>query len=389
MKKKELLFGDQDRCGKPSASGMERLILCPASWQEEQKYPPAEDTADSAMGTRLHKHMEDGTTPDNPEEAEALAWCREKEQYLLEHFPYKDDETYFTERREVRLWDKDGKFSGKADVFYLAAHATHGYYVGNESPYAALIIDYKFGRGDVTPAQDNAQLGTLALLLKQRHPGLQHLCVALLQPFGTRDIVLAEYDEPALRDFHVRLSLCLVAATQENPLHRPSEKACKYCRASASCPALKTQLQKAQESGLTQNWDTLTPQQKRDAWNMTRLATRWVKAVEYRIRRDLEKGADIPGLTIGNGKTSFSVTDPTAAYTALNGIISASEFASCCKVQISTLDKLLHARLKQDNPRLTLEQARAWVRDALANCGETKTSAGTIKAIVNTKTAKA
>ena len=48
------------RGGKPSASGMQRLALCPGSWQAEAKCPPSEDSPDANMGTRLHKCMETG-----------------------------------------------------------------------------------------------------------------------------------------------------------------------------------------------------------------------------------------------------------------------------------------------------------------------------------------
>lgn len=74
-----------ERQGRPSASGMQRLFLCPGSWQAEKKCPVDEESEDAALGTMLHACMEHGTTPENPEDAEAVAWCREMEDFLCKN----------------------------------------------------------------------------------------------------------------------------------------------------------------------------------------------------------------------------------------------------------------------------------------------------------------
>ena len=126
---------EDERQGLPSASGMQRLFLCPGSWNAERKCPVDEESDDAALGTMLHVHMEQGTMPEDPEDAEAVAWCRETEISLCEKYLEMSDFSKDLLReqfmREVRYFEKDGMFSGKPDLVV---------YWGRR----ALVIDYKF-----------------------------------------------------------------------------------------------------------------------------------------------------------------------------------------------------------------------------------------------------
>lgn len=132
-----------ERQGLPSASGMQRLFLCPGSWNAERKCPIDEESEDAAMGTILHAHMEQGTMPEDPEDAEAVAWCREMEKALCEkHLGMKENWTDVQTVREVRLFERDRLFSGKPDMVAVWDRK-------------ALVVDYKFGRIPVSPAECN------------------------------------------------------------------------------------------------------------------------------------------------------------------------------------------------------------------------------------------
>ncbi len=144
---------EDERQGLPSASGMQRLFLCPGSWNAERKCPIEEESEDAAMGTILHAHMEQGTTPEDPEDAEAVAWCREMEKALYEkHLGMKENWTDVPKVREVRLFERDRLFSGKPDMVAVGVRK-------------AFVVDYKFGRIPVSPAECNLQLSALAVLV--------------------------------------------------------------------------------------------------------------------------------------------------------------------------------------------------------------------------------
>lgn len=51
----------------------------------------------------------------------------------------------------------------------------------NDQGATALIVDYKTGRGEVTPSKRNLQLLALAVLLKENYPKVRKVHAAILQ----------------------------------------------------------------------------------------------------------------------------------------------------------------------------------------------------------------
>ena len=142
-----------ERQGLPSASGMQRLFLCPGSWNAERKCPVDEESDDAALGTMLHAHMEQGTMPEDSEDAEAVAWCHEMEIYLCEkHLGMKKDWTDVQTLRETRLFERDRLFSGKPDMVAVWDRK-------------AFVVDYKFG--DRETARHRKQIREYLRLLRQ------------------------------------------------------------------------------------------------------------------------------------------------------------------------------------------------------------------------------
>ena len=107
------------RDGRPSASGFERLVLCPGSWLAEQacRVEGEPESEAAAMGTRLHAHMEHGTLPEDPVEAEAVQWCRDTEEMLKGRYLGSGEIEFL---REYRWWAADHRFSGQADAVFFS-----------------------------------------------------------------------------------------------------------------------------------------------------------------------------------------------------------------------------------------------------------------------------
>jgi len=74
---------DQRR-GVPSASGMERLVNCPASFEMEYHAPDTE-SADAASGTRIHAVLagQSGEDTLSADEMETCEMCAEQMKNLL------------------------------------------------------------------------------------------------------------------------------------------------------------------------------------------------------------------------------------------------------------------------------------------------------------------
>ena len=271
----------------------------------------------------------------------------------------------------------------------------------------ALVLDYKFGRGDVVEAKMNAQLYGQALTVFDNFADVEEVYAGILQPFVSRQkpqLVRFKKDETVvLRGW---LYGKLEAAMQPGAELCPGETQCRYCRAAASCPALGLQVQRAAGIDLTR-WEQWSLEDWRKAWDAARLAKKYVDAIERKVRADLEAGVEIPGLELAPGKAAFTVTDAGGAFGVLNSMldVSGEEFVKCCKVGISELDKLVHAKLvalvENDDPasaevvapsvyaeaarlrssgaRQTTKASREWLRMQLAEHGSVKYTAGSIK----------
>lgn len=365
-----------ERQGLPSASGMQRLFLCPGSWNAERKCPIDEESEDAAMGTMLHACMEQGTTPEDPEDAEAVAWCREMEKALCEkHLGMKENWTDVQTVREVRLFERDRLFSGKPDMVAVWDRK-------------ALVVDYKFGRIPVSPAECNLQLSALAVLVMDGHEAyhVDEVFVCILQPYASRkEPAVCRYTRESVEQARAFFRACIEQAKDEHAPLKPSEKACRYCRAQSSCPAVKLALVQVTSGDLTAAWEEWSPEKRREAYDLAKLAKKWAASVESKVKADLRAEVEIPGLVLAPGKKAFTVTDAAAAFQILNGLfpdgITAQAFTGCCKVGITDLDKLVHSVRKAADAGARVAESRDWLRKTLAGCAEVKVSEGSVKEV--------
>lgn len=362
-----------ERQGLPSASGMQRLFLCPGSWQAEKKCPVDEESEDAVLGTILHAHMEQGTTPEDPEDAEAVAWCREMENSLCEkHLVMNEDWTEVQTIREVRLFERDRLFSGKPDMVAIWNRK-------------AFVVDYKFGRIPVTTAECNLQLSALAVLAMD-HCEVDEVIVCILQPYANRkEPAVCRYTRESVEQARAFFQTCIKLAQDEHAPLKPSEKACRYCRAQSSCPAISLALVNVTSGDLTTAWEQWTPEKRREAYDLAKLAKKWAASVESKVKADLRAEVEIPGLALAPGKKAFTITDAAAAFQVLNGLfpddITAQAFTACCKVGITDLDKLVHAVRKAADAGAKVAESKDWLRKTLAGCAEVKVSDGSVKEI--------
>lgn len=367
---------EDERQGLPSASGMQRLFLCPGSWNAERKCPIEEESEDAAMGTILHARLEQGTTPEDPEDAEAVAWCREMEKALYEkHLGMKENWTDVPKVREVRLFERDRLFSGKPDMVAVGVRK-------------AFVVDYKFGRIPVSPAECNLQLSALAVLVMDmfKEGAADEVFVCILQPYASRkEPAVCRYTRESVEQARAFFRACIAMAQNVNAPLKPSEKACRYCRAQSSCPAVKLALVNVTSGDLTAAWEEWSPEKRREAYDLAKLAKRWAASVESKVKADLRAEVEIPGLVLAPGKKAFTVTDTAAAFQILNSLfpdgITATAFTACCKVCISELDKLVHGVRKAEDAGAKVAESKAWLRKTLSDFGEMKVSDGSVKEV--------
>ena len=180
------------RGGWPSASSMENLSLCPGSFSAQKDIKEEQMSFDAMAGTRIHSYLEgvQDMVLNVQEQDIADELEMKRETVIAELFP-KPGKKPPTVMKEHRLWLSPPamaapiNFSGMAD--HILIHGT-----------TALIVDYKTGRGEVTPSSRNLQLLALAVLLKENFPKLRKVHTAILQT--REDVEVATFTTKQLRE---------------------------------------------------------------------------------------------------------------------------------------------------------------------------------------------
>ncbi len=159
---------DDDRGSVPSASGVYRIAHCPGSFLYEQLFREAGEQYD---GEFMHEVIV-GDSPFEEctlDQKEVILKARRQRQEVI----MATIGNYDTVKslREERLWLHDGPkplLSGRFDEWLVNRRM-------------ALLTDFKFGWLEVTPADMNLQLRTLAVLAWKEF-GVEDIFAAIIPP---------------------------------------------------------------------------------------------------------------------------------------------------------------------------------------------------------------
>ena len=227
------------RQGLPSASGLYRLRNCPGSYRMERDaiargMTPPDDSEAAASGTRIHRWLETESEEDwnalSYAEQEVAARCQSQARWLLADFAKQHGEVTWETREARRAINAFGVTfdaskpadrigTGQADLIATA---------GNH----ALMIDYKTGRGDITPADANDQLRGLAAL---SHRMVESVTVAIIAPLAGQPTV-AVFNPVALKAARAWLVQSWLQAPNGG-LTVAGGDWCQYCKAQLICRA--------------------------------------------------------------------------------------------------------------------------------------------------------
>lgn len=323
-----------ERRNRPSASGMERLALCPGSWNLESTLPPEPESEDAASGTRIHAALAGENVTLSHEERDTLEIIKRLEEEAIQiAFEGQAPRSLF---REERMWFGD-KFSGKPDV-YATLHAHK------------LILDAKTGRNETPIAANNIQLRALAVLADYVTWNLSDsITVGILAPWQENRITLARYDRANLDAAREEILGVLKRAEDPNAPRVPSIEACRYCRARGVCPearAVALALPVAETPELPTPTRTpealaaaLTGDELSACLTRGRLFDRIHEAIRDEAKRRMTAGETIPGWTLKPGTKRTTITDPQAVFqrfAALGG--TAEQFMGAVKVTNGKLE---------------------------------------------------
>ncbi|MEI6283122.1 MAG: DUF2800 domain-containing protein, partial [Alphaproteobacteria bacterium] len=176
-----------------------------------------------------------------------------------------------------------------------------------------IVIDFKYGMGVKVDAEKNEQAQLYALGVLEDYDyldsGWKMVTMVICQP---RVNHVAEWVIPVeqLRDFGEDARLAAVEALwRENPPLNPGEKQCRWCKAKATCPALRDEVLETVAQGGT--FDDLNkarttpdtdPMYLSKALDKVGLVEDWCKAIRAEAERRLFAGDDVPGYKLVEGR---------------------------------------------------------------------------------------
>lgn len=365
------------RGNRPSASRMTRIFNCPASFQLNAMEIP-ETSAAAEEGRMLHRVMELavklGNESEKPEfDALFAALTDEQRQAYLTAVKLVNDNVlcdfraYNGDRMEVfekRLWAASGLFSGQGDAVFI------------KDDGEATIVDYKFGRGEVEPAERNYQLAAMAVLVADNYgvEQIEKVRALIIQPRALdknkriTECVYTKADVDAARE-------AINAACKEAIEYaQPRQKCgywCNYCKSAYRCKT--AQLEIAKQYAIA----TSTPTLAIGAHNVVEMFTKAtvvkklcdeiLAAVKNFIVKNPDHGT---ALELAAGAKRSKLGDAGKIYDAVCSVgITPEEFVDVCDVGLTKLQSLYFAKRKIVNEKQTKKASDFEVKDLLESKG--------------------
>ena len=327
---------NDDRRGLPSASSWRRLELCAGSWQLEQEakrigQEAHKSSAAADRGTRIHAYLAG--------EKVELMESEQRTSDFLQARAQEQVERIFGDARvetlvEKRLWLKvDGRpaLSGQFDkVIY--------------SGDTACIQDFKSGHSEPDPAEQNAQLKVLAVLVALHLPQLTTVIAQIIS--GPHGVTEARYSIAELAHAYNEILDTIQAIHAENAPFHPSPEACRYCPAALICQAVKDTIMPVART----QYSTLPVEPDRAAKLLDEVAVIKSHLVEiekfYFQRLSEDPTFSIPGYALVPGITRREVTNWHVARKRLEEFIDAADLAASETYSITDIEKALGRKLK-------------------------------------------
>ena len=266
--------------------------------------------------------------------------------------------------KELKLSILDGLTFGTADLVMVKADR-------------AIICDAKFGWSPVEDAEINLQGWAYAIGVFEKYPEVQMVEVVFAQPRLNSVSRHAFFRTADLDKMKLRVSTVIARAKHQPPELNPTEYACLYCGAKATCIALhkKALIISSKFSPLTPDSELIdlydpeqlaTPDLRGKAEILRRVLEPWCEKVrKENTRYALETGEEIPGFEIASRAGRRSITNPQLTYDLVKDRLTPEEFASVCEVSVAQLLKTYSSKA----PRGAKEKLKQEIEDKLDEAG--------------------
>jgi hypothetical protein len=320
---------NDERKGKPSASGMQRIMECAAclpltnQLRREGKLPEDKGSDEASFGTAVHEIlallalgvMTVGFDQKHVEAALPL-WDQ------AQRFRPDGDARLIVEKR---LWFDCGDFSGMFDLVWLMDEC-------------AVLIDYKTLHGNHPPAHSNWQLKTGAVLLRQNY-GVSSVTAVLLQTMKAPSV--AEWSEIDIEDFEAEIQGRLWNRDRDpwRAGFNPNPNLCPHCPARLSCPAHHHLIGQAMA---TEAITTATTPRLSEFLRACEVVEIHKKAALAEMERRLLMGETDGHFALAPGKTMRKITSvPTLVNRLIAEGVPMKDALSAMSMSVGDAEKLL------------------------------------------------
>jgi len=175
-----------------------------------------------------------------------------------------------------------------------------------------FVVDLKYGMGVKVDAMDNEQLQLYALGALKEYEFLGDFSLVQMVIHQPRLNHVAEYviTVPELLAFGRRAKEAAALALTPNATLVPGEKQCRFCKAKATCPALREEVLDIVAADAS-DFDALTANNVRTdgdtdylsvAMDKVSLVEDWCKAIRAEVERRLMAGQTVPNYKLVEGR---------------------------------------------------------------------------------------
>jgi len=317
-------------------SELEKLELCPCYKGSSV------DTAVSAEGTMLHAVMEawvstgevspELRTQMTEEHWNLVKFCQNKVADLVEGSSRVQVEKSFKIYHQGNI-----RIRGTADLV-----------VEYDDDRPPVVVDYKFGRLPVTPADSNLQGLAYILGFLRQAVNCPEAKVMFIHPHsGECSEHLVSYHDTA--DIITRIAAVISKCHNYND-PTPHPVACQYCAEKRVCiPVGKRAVAVVEAYGglaiptqFLPGPDT-TDEQRNVTQHMAGILAEWGKLwKQSNTEAAIEDGAELEDFNLRSRSGSRKIVDTVAAWRILSDLgVAVEEFLACCKITVGDLDQVL------------------------------------------------
>lgn len=378
-----------------SASNIHRRAACQGSEKLEAGLPE-ETSVQAEEGRLLHQYYSNPKLDRSflkPHQQELLRIAGNNDEQVFERvtqqFNILSSES-FEESYEGALWfhhSEDGPlFPGHFDRMRIYPRINFG-----------IIIDQKFGRLTVEPAEANLQLRAYAAMANQER-GCTEVAVAISQPRLSYEqrLTLAAYNKADIDASIEQLERIWFDAKNPQAPLRASDSACRYCRARSVCPEFARVMAEGlalipsvsgtvakREAEITRTLAEATDEAIGQILNAIQFAGFIDDATKDEARRRIQDDPDASkriGWKLGKESSKRKIVDPARAIAKLmlRGVLTRDEIFECSAPSLTKLqDKLIEKK------KIGYKEAKELVNEILGDAIENEPKSQSLLRLCN------